>query len=273
MPAFIEEIVLPFVNFGRTWKSPRTQETERWVVPRLTQHFNRDINDITGRVVLDYRVRRLQDGASPETVKRELAVASAAVSWCRELGEDLNNPFAGRLITRAERRSAKPPREAPSHETIAALLLLSDGVVQDIIEFAVSTGFRLSEILNLRWAQIDGDVVHFAPEQQKSRRHGKRILGPVALSVLSRREQGEYVFTRAGKPLTRYQFRVQWNKIQVPGVRFHDLRRYFASELQKRARLEDVRLQLGHADVRTTQRYITDDFTSLRKALSAPQWG
>lgn len=283
MPAFNlnDDILKPYLRASALWKKVRTLETERWVSEKLFDFFDgMHVCDmpgpgvITGETVARYRAQRKADGVAASSIKRELAVASGAVNWAiGELNYDVRNPFAGRLITQADKRAIKPRKRILEAGEVKALMLAASGLVQDIIMFAASTGCRQGEILNLTWDQVRGDELHFSPEQNKGGRHSVRALNDTALDILSRQSGGEYVFTdEYGQKLERRTFHNKWNKVReragVEDVKFHDLRRYCATRLLTVGSMENVKTQLGHADIRTTQAaYAEDDVQGVKDAL------
>ena len=284
MPAFnlTDDILKPYLSASALWKKERTLETERWIAEKLMVFFDGMLvsdapaqGAITGETVARYRAQRKADGVAAGSIKRELAVASSAVNWAiGELNYDCRNPFAGRLITQADKRAIKARKRILEQAEVKALMLAATGLVQDIIMFAATTGCRQSEILNLTWDQIHGDELHFTPEQNKGGRHSVRALNDAALNILSRQsKRGEYVFTDdCGLKLKRRNFHHRWERVRkragVEDVKFHDLRRYCATRLLTVGSMENVKTQLGHADIRTTQSaYAEDDVKGVKEAL------
>ena len=132
MPAylFIDDILVPYVRAGSSWKKPRTQETEAWVARKLEEFFSgwwvtdraADFRKvIVGETVAAYRAHRATQGVAPESVKRELAVASAACSYAiTELNYDITNPFAGRLMSTRDRKARTVDRSVPTTGEVSA---------------------------------------------------------------------------------------------------------------------------------------------------------
>jgi len=281
---FVKEVLQPYLRTAGREKAARTQETERWIEKKL-QFFSgyflseegRSANELTGSVVTAYREARKAEGVSPVSIKRELAVASAAVNWAiAEDDREFRNPFEKRMISRRDQKAIVQRKRRLSQAEVSQLILAAEGVVRDVIIFAAATGLRQGEILNLRWSQLAGDEIAFLPSQQKSRTEGARALSEEALAVLAAQpEVGEFVFTDRGTPLNKRAFHRLWDKVRqragVVDVQFHDLRRYLASEmLEAGGRMEDVKTQLGHADVRTTQRaYAVDSLWKAKQVLQA----
>jgi len=80
----------------------------------------------------------------------------------------LTNPFQGRLMSSRDRVAVPLQASRPlSRDDQADLMAAVQGVGRDIIEFALETGMRQSEILNLSWDQLRHTAVTFTPASQK----------------------------------------------------------------------------------------------------------
>lgn len=286
MPAylFIEDILIPYVRFSSSYKKIRTQEADAWISKRLSAHFSgwwiSDRRDdlkrvIVGETVAAYRAQRKMEGISPESIKRELSVASAACNYAiTELNYDITNPFAGRLISTRDRKTKQRRKRILSPGEVSALIMAAEGVARDIIIFAANTGCRQAEILALGWHQVRGDLLVFEPAEHKAGTHAVSALNEAAQQVLTRQWDGEHVFTLGGMPIQRRKFHSLWDDARkrsgVQDVKFHDLRRYVATQmLAAGASMEDVKAQLRHADVRTTQQaYAQDSIDRAKGALA-----
>lgn len=157
-----------------------------------------------------------------------------------------------------------------------------------IVEFAIYSGFRKENILDLRIESIkfydikpDGNL---APEGEvelvvKGGRRERFLLGPHAVKVLKKaiekRTQG-FVFINTGTG-TRYRsihktfdraVRSVGLKVNGTKLRFQDLRHVFATWLHMAGvSLDTLRPLLGHRDRATTDRYASLDRLSLGSAL------
>lgn len=108
----------------------------------------------------------------------------------------------------------------------------------NIVLLALSTGLRKSNLLEMRWDQIDLDrqVTWVYPEQSKSGKPFGVALNSVAMSVL-KAQQGlhpVYVFAVNGRPM-RVDANTAWRsallRAGISDFRFHDLRHTWASWL------------------------------------------
>lgn len=169
---------------------PATTDRNRCAARHLKRYFyglyvSGEFWRIDGATVTRYREERKGAGASPLCVKRELAVASAAVNYCRsELDWELQNPFEKRMISKADSRMVRRHKRIITLAEEASILLASPPLLRDVIRFALLTGMRQGEILGLEWDRVIGDTVIFSPEHQKSGKYGKRALSAEALEII-----------------------------------------------------------------------------------------
>ena len=129
----------------------------------------------------------------------------------------------------------------------------------DIIRLLLLTGCRKSEILNLRWREVDGDTL-----QLEDGKTGPRqvLLGPEARAIIERQPRSEspWVFPSPRNPARARVDLGLWQKARklagIEDVRLHDLRHTFASQAAMRGiPLPVVARLLGHAQVQMTLRY------------------
>ena len=129
----------------------------------------------------------------------------------------------------------------------------------DIIRLLLLTGCRKSEVLKLRWREVDGDTL-----QLEDGKTGPRqvLLGPEAQAIIERqpRSGSPWVFPSPRNPARARVDLGLWRKARklagIEDVRLHDLRHTFASQAAMRGiPLPVVARLLGHAQVQMTLRY------------------
>jgi len=140
--------------------------------------------------------------------------------------------------------------------------------LKDLFRFAVNTGLRQMELLNLEWRQINFKDKYLILDNSSHITKSKKIrtipLNVVALQILTERERskrGDLVFTLDDKRITQSFISHKFKKIVKksglnPKLNFHSLRHTFASWLvQKGVNIFEVSKLLGHSDIRVTEIY------------------
>jgi integrase len=110
------------------------------------------LSEINPEDVDTYKSRRLNQGAKPATINRELAVIkhlfNIARKWHKFFGDNPVSQSGLLEVHNSVERTLTPEEEQ-------RLLAVSPKYLQDIILIALNTGMRQGEILSLRWEWID----------------------------------------------------------------------------------------------------------------------
>lgn len=165
------------------------------------------------------------------------------------------------------------PEKLPAYfskEQLAILLQsVDDPNFRDLILFAVATGMRMSEILYLRWENVDVErktilVKNTSEFTTKSKRNRIVPISDFLASILARRKRDAtcpYVFHRENAPQTtdyvthRFKKCVRRAKLD-DSLHFHSLRHSTASLLvQAGVPIYSVKEILGHSQIATTLVY------------------
>ena len=135
----------------------------------------------------------------------------------------------------------------------------SSKVQADIIHLLLMTGCRKSEVLNLRWREVDGDTLDLEDSKTGPR---QVLLSPEARAIIERqpRSGSPWVFPSPSNPARARTDLGLWKKVRklagIEDVRLHDLRHTFASQAAMQGiPLPVVARLLGHAQVQMTLRY------------------
>jgi len=220
-------------------KAASSHKRERSIAKNLKSHFKDFIvTGISSKDISDYKIKRRGEGASPRTINYELAIMSHAFNiairdweWLKE------NPV--KKVSR-EKEKNKLERWLTMEEE-ERLLDASPKWLCDIMAFAINTGFRQSEILDLKWFQIDFERRTVTISEQKNKGVDTLPLNETVMQLLRDRvvmvgDTGEYVFPnknndRKGNRLLMKAFYTALKKSDVKKFRFHDLRHTFATRL------------------------------------------
>jgi len=147
--------------------------------------------------------------------------------------------------------------------------------IRPIVIADLVTGMRMSELIHLKW--VDVDMTRKQITVRKTKTHRNRTLpitGKLLENLLQRRyieRTSEYVFTRRdGKPYKQgfdKGFRAARKRAGITDANFHDLRRTYSTVLMDLGENERViQKLLGHSRLETTARYLPVRDTRLQDA-------
>jgi integrase len=121
---------------------------------------------------------------------------------------------------------------------------------------AVETGMRRSELLGMRWADIDFEARTVSLRNTKNGHPRAVPLSPRAVAIIRTTPRvGDTVF-----PISANALRLAWERLRrragVSGLRFHDLRHEAVSRFfEKGLNMPEVAAISGHRDPRMLMRY------------------
>jgi integrase len=250
----------------------------------LTAFFGaRTLAEITPKLIVEYKNWRYAAGLKPALINRELASMKKAFDlavreweWCRE------NPVSRVSM---ERENNQRDRWL-SVEEESRLLQACAPCLYELVTFALHTGIRMGEIVELTWRGVDVSRRTVMVFRSKN---GERRTIPVNETVLHLIKQkatgrqvsvitqadfsGDFVFhSKTGTALEsghlRRAFRLALSKVKIDDFHFHDLRHTFATRLvQAGVDLYKVQRLLGHKSPIMTQRYAHHYPESLRDGV------
>jgi integrase len=226
-------------------------------------------SEVTQRAIERYKAVRRQKKVgegkdahplSGSTINRELAFLKVVFSKAMIWKKAQHNPVLGvRFFNEREKSRVRHLDQAEQE----GLLSVCPPELRRIVLIALRTGMRQTEILSIRWRDVD--PVSNLLTIPKSKGGGKRYIplhGDVAELLSQMPRAGEYVFQgrKGGHAAWGGPLRVAWEKSLVTAgisdFRFHDLRHTTASQLAMRgASLQAIAAILGHSSTRMAERY------------------
>ena len=265
-----------YIKYVRDIKRNRSWEAAQYQIKRLKEFFSeKNLSQITSKDIDDYKFARLMD-VKPASVNRELACLSHLFNLAKKhkrfFGE---NPVAiSKLLPEHNQieRILTPDEER-------VLINSSSIELRPILACALNTAMRKSEILTLKWENIDLDrkIITLNHTNTKSKKT-KRIpinstLRKLLLEQKLKAGSSAHAFLSSnGKPYKRHDslnqvFNGACRRANIKGFRFHDLRHTAATRMiEAGASIVAVSRILGHADLKTTMRYAHPD-DSLKDAV------
>ena len=256
------------------------KEMERKIT-LLNSHFgNMEVVSISEWTIENYKSRRIKEGVKPSTINNELPTLRAVLRKAKEWG------LISRELPKIKMFKVNDERvRYLSPEELERLLDACPSHFRPLVEFAVFTGLRASEILTLRWenVSIEKEYVEITAKNTKTKETRRMPLHPRAVEILKelkarQEEKGidhGYVFTnRMGKPYSvegqgyKRVFKSACKKAGIEDFRFHDLRHTFASYLVMRGvDFYTVQELMRHSSPRMTKRYAHLSPEHIRKEL------
>jgi integrase/recombinase XerC len=236
-----------------------------------------DANRMRAFVASEHR-----NGLAPKSLQRLL-------SSCRSLFRQLNREglLAGEpmLGVRGPKVRRKLPQVLDVDEAAALVETDSGGKLalrdRAMLELFYSSGLRLSELVGLRWIDLDldGGEVRVLGKGNKTRvvpvgRHAVTALRALGAEQ-GMQADGPVFRGRAGAPINPRTIQLRMKALALQQglpkhIHPHLLRHTFASHmLESSGDLRAVQELLGHADIATTQIYTHLDFQHLAKVYDA----
>lgn len=283
------------VAVGRYWHETGQYQKGRldawrhleWLQDRLGRSTL--LRSVTMRDLSALVAQRRADGVSNATVNRSVVEPFRRVlNRARDLwGED---------VPRVEWRRLKLPepkervREASAAEE-AAVIAAAREEYRPAIRFAILSGFRLSEVANLRWRDVDWTARTIGVIGKGDKPATIPLTAAIEATIRPLRGQHfEFVFTyirrrkRKDEPapgeripipaLNLYRrFTEACAAAGVEGLRFHDLRHTAGSRVTRAGGIRVAKELLRHADVKTTMRYAHVLDSDIRAAMDMAATG
>jgi integrase len=247
---------------------------------------------VTPEAITAYRVAMENAELSNATVNRGLQALRAAFRLAWKAGTLARPPY---VPIKKEDNARTGFFELNEHLAIKAQL---PAVHADVAEFGYLTGWRLGEVLGLRWINVDEEAVKLDDTKNGEKRtfpllNGDGTGNAVAELIARRRadrtyqtpegaRESDYVFHIGGRRVWRFD--VTWRKaraaVDLPGRLFHDYRRTAVRDLVRSGVSQAVAMRwTGHKTPAVFTRYditatedlklAVDKVTSYRVARAA----
>ena len=246
--------------------SPRSQQdiTRSWqrhIAPELGQHT---------------KVRNLRPADIRRLVARVTTMSGAtAANRCHSyirrilnlaLVEEMVETNVAKSVPRHQEHARQRYLSGTELKRLSAVLeARKSSPAAKAIKLLLLTGARRSEVLGMRWAEIDFESGSWTkpPSRTKQRRIHRVPLTPTAIDLLSTLRsapESEFVFPSTGGSGHLTDVKKQWAVIcaeaGIYNCRIHDLRHSFASVLASGGvSLAIIGGLLGHSQASTTSRY------------------
>lgn len=268
-----QELVDKYIELYLKPNRPTWWKSEKHNLRHLSDFFgNKLVHEITTLDIERFRQERLAV-VSKSSVNKNVgclrAMLNKAIEWNLLNGK---NPAAGIKFYKLDNRRLRYLEK----EEIPRLLNNCQGHLRDIVEFAINTGMRKSEIFYLKWHDIDfnNGLIHLLKTKNGEKR--EIPINETVKNILFRVKKdpnSPFVFSSFnGKPFNdiKKSFYTALRKSQIENFRFHDLRHTFASQLvMSGVDLYTVKELMGHKKIEMTLRYAHLSCNHKKQAVKA----
>lgn len=171
-------------------------------------------------------------------------------------------------------RIENPPERYLQKDEEVKLLKVCSPIMQFIIKTAIYSGLRKTELLSLKWIDVNFNENYLIARETKNNTVREvPLCEPIIKILKSIPKLGEYVFTN---PNTMGKYKDVYSnfsraviKSKIPHITFHQLRHTTASRLNELG-VDIVTIQeiLGHASITTTRKYTHNSRASKISAMN-----
>ncbi len=247
------------------WKNPLLNQIDKKYLKKLEEYL-------------------FEQGKKESTVNRYFALLKHFFNLAIEEGYLKENPVSKyykpfvesaekRALTQEELRKilriAKEVQEKPKSYFQA--------IFYDLILFALNTGMRLGEILNLKKEYIKDNLIFYPITETKWKRRGvgkKKVkiicLNPTAQSIIRKQKsKDEYVFPLKHRASNIVRRTIEYVRKQsgIKDFSFHMLRHTVSTLVTSEFDLATAKAVLGHQDIDTTLKYAHPELKKQREAV------
>ena len=242
-----------------------TLETYRRVLQSFAASQSKDVADIETGDIRDYISTLTRRGLKDTSIQHHIGVLRNLFNWLQIEAIISTNPMAR---IRSHKIDVKQLRHALTTEDVEKLRSVCETPREKaLVEFFLSSGCRLSEVLSIRVADVDWATcsVRVIGKGDKPRTVYFSVRAKIMLQAyLSQRKGGEYLFTGERAPYGQLSSDAVQRVIKLIGARTelshkvhpHLLRHTFATHaLHAGMDIAVIQQLLGHEDLSTTQIY------------------
>ena len=224
-------------------KRSRIMETKLISYLLKESFVNYKVNFVDSRVVALYRDRALKTLKS-SSVRRRLAIVSHMYTIAKkEWGYKIENP----VLNIRKPKSPEPRNRRFTNDELTKLIKgnRASPKLRLIIQIALETAMRQSEILRVKSEDINGNTLFIPIAKTKPRTI------PLTLKAMSLLNNAELPFNITGNALSK-QFKKLCDHYEIEDAHFHDLRRQSLTNfmLERNLSVAETMMIAGHSDPR-----------------------
>ena len=214
------------------------------------------LSKLTSAKLAEFRDRRINDGvraAQYDLILIKHCIKIARLEWGVSMP---NNPVDSIRIPNGIKRRERRLIDGEYEALREAARHCKNLLIWPVIDFAIETAMRRSEILSLRWENIDRKfTIATLPDTKNGSKREVPLTAKAKQVLKSLSIQGDHVF-----PISDFAVRHAWDRLVkragIEGLRFHDLRHEAVSRFFEMGLIvPEVALISGHKDYRMLASY------------------
>ncbi len=256
-------------------------------VKNIEGDFRRYLSDWTSKTLSSItkaeaqnRMNKVGEENGKTAANHMLSYARAAINWCikNEL-TSCANPWVGIKKYKTQARERFLSRTELLAFFSALKEFSNDTGMRDYLYISLFTGARRSNVLAMRWQDVDLDLGVWRIPRTKSGDSHTLPLPSMAFAILTERAKtktSEWVFPGPGETGHLVEPKRSWHallrKAELSDLRMHDLRRTLGSYMAMgNQSLQMIGKVLGHKSPTATQIYARMAFDPIREAMEKAQ--
>lgn len=268
--SFEQASILFFENVGKFHQNAKGTLEK---LKQLKPFFDKPISEIDNQDLLNYVSHFRNLGRKPSTINRNLNVLSSLLNFCKSQNYNVSNV---KIAQYKQREPDENIKYFENIEVVEKIISRASPHLKPIIYTALYTGMRKSNILGLKWENIDFTSNTINIKVKDRTKIGGRNLSipmiPKLKAILENQPKiNEYVFNHKEHPI--HQISSAWKTIffkrkpnkahskilkdpELPYQVFNTLRHTSATWiLRETGNLRIVQQILGHKNIKTTLKY------------------
>ena len=266
----LSEMMKYFLEYSKTNKKSYVQDVYRSKIILDFFGKHKDIKTIRTAQIERFK-QYLLECRTQVTANRYLENLSKMFNLAIENEWLDKNPISKKSKFKAKNYSLRYLTESEKKR----LLESCDGILKKVVIVALNTGLRKSNILKLKWENINFDFRMIELTENKGNKHLKIYMNDELYNLFkSMTPYCEYVFANPQTNKPYKDLRKPWvkalKKARIYNFRFHDLRHTVGTTLAKKGvPVNVIKHILGHSDVSTTMQYIHIASEDVKKAMES----
>ena len=230
-------------------------------IKKLQEHSlgKRFLANIRSKDIAEFRDERMAEGISPSTYQKDHALISHLFTTARkEWGmEGLLNPAAGIREPKIQNGRDRRLNHGEEEKLVEAA---KDQYMKTAIILALETSMRRGELVDLQWGNVHLKKSYLISKNKDA--EGRDATKKIELSTRAIRTLQSLPRQIDGRVLKIAEDQITWNfkqlckKLEIEGLRFHDLRHEATSRFFERGlSTEEVMAMTGHKTYLMLARY------------------